>query len=121
MTSKIIPTCVFVGEIQYNKAHPNFSITSQLITKVGWVRYIECACRSLLIRCLYARPLTLSGSSVTGQPVVPMPLHQSDSRLPVGVQRVGHFSDETTLLSMVAQCGQALPCTNRKLMVGLCS
>lgn len=45
----------------------------------------------------------------TGQPAISLPLHWSTNELPIGVQFVGHFGDEATLLRLAAQLEQARP------------
>lgn len=47
--------------------------------------------------------------NATGQPAMSLPLHWSDAGLPVGVQLVGRFADDTTLLQLAAQLEQAAP------------
>jgi amidase len=47
--------------------------------------------------------------NVTGQPGISLPLHWSGSGLPIGVQFVGRFGDEETLLSLAGQLEQAAP------------
>ena len=46
---------------------------------------------------------------MTGQPGISLPLHWSGSGLPIGVQFVGRFGDEETLLSLAGQLEQAAP------------
>ncbi|MCA9567815.1 MAG: amidase [Myxococcales bacterium] len=41
--------------------------------------------------------------NLTGQPAVSMPLHASPHGLPIGVQAVGRYGDEATLLRLAAQ------------------
>ena len=41
--------------------------------------------------------------NVTGQPGISLPLHWSEDGLPIGVQFVGRFGDEETLLALAGQ------------------
>ncbi|MEC7946624.1 MAG: amidase, partial [Myxococcota bacterium] len=50
----------------------------------------------------------------TGQPGVSVPLHWNDDGLPIGVQLVGRFGDEATLLRLGAQLEQVRPWAARK-------
>lgn len=52
--------------------------------------------------------------NVTGQPAINLPLHWNDRGLPIGVQFVGRFGDELTLLQLAAQLEEAQPWRNRK-------
>jgi len=52
--------------------------------------------------------------NVTGQPAISLPLHWNDAGLPIGVQFVGRFGDEETLLSLAAQLEQAAPWATRR-------
>jgi amidase len=56
--------------------------------------------------------------NVTGQPGISLPLHWNDGGLPIGVQFVGRFGDEETLLSLAGQLEQAAPWTGRRPPVG---
>jgi amidase len=56
--------------------------------------------------------------NVTGQPGISLPLHWSGSGLPIGVQFVGRFGDEETLLSLAGQLEQASPWAARRPPVG---
>jgi amidase len=47
--------------------------------------------------------------NATGQPAMSLPLHWSADGLPVGVQFVGRFADDTRLLQLAAQLEQAAP------------
>jgi len=51
--------------------------------------------------------------NVTGQPAANLPLHRTPDGLPVGVQAVGRFGEETTLLSLAAQLEQVHPWTGQ--------
>ncbi len=52
-------------------------------------------------------------ANATGQPAISLPLHQSPSGLPVGVQIAARFGDEATLLRLAAQLESALPWKDR--------
>ena len=47
--------------------------------------------------------------NVTGQPAINLPLHWNKDGLPIGVQFVGRFGDEVTLLKLAAQLEKAAP------------
>ena len=47
--------------------------------------------------------------NATGQPAISLPLHMSEEGLPIGMQFVGRFGDESTLLALAAQLEQAMP------------
>ena len=51
--------------------------------------------------------------NVTGQPAISLPLHQSASGLPIGVQLAARFGDEARLFSVGGVLEQALPWANR--------
>lgn len=52
--------------------------------------------------------------NVSGQPAISLPLHQSDSGLPIGVQVVGRPWGEAELLRLASQLEQAHPWSDRR-------
>lgn len=52
--------------------------------------------------------------NVTGHPSVSLPLAQSDSGLPIGLQFVGRFGDEATLVRLARDLEQATPWHHRR-------
>jgi amidase/6-aminohexanoate-cyclic-dimer hydrolase len=52
--------------------------------------------------------------NVAGNPAVTLPLHWTADGLPVGVQLIGRYADETTLLRVSAQLEQARPWFDRR-------
>lgn len=51
--------------------------------------------------------------NATGQPAMSLPLHVNAQGLPIGVQCVGRFGDDATLLQLAAQLEQAQPWFDR--------
>ncbi len=47
--------------------------------------------------------------NITGQPAISLPVSWSDDDLPIGVQIVGRYGDEATLLRLASQLEQILP------------
>jgi amidase len=57
--------------------------------------------------------------NATGQPAINLPLHWNGEGLPIGVQFVGRFGDEETLLQLSRQLEQAQPWWKRYSEIGL--
>lgn len=52
-------------------------------------------------------------ANVTGQPAISLPLHWNDAGLPIGVQLMGRYADEATLLRLSGQLEAARPWVDR--------
>ncbi len=55
----------------------------------------------------------LPAFNATGQPAISLPLHLSADGLPIGMQLVGRFGDEATLLALAAELEAAMPWEDR--------
>ncbi|WP_446936312.1 amidase family protein [Lysinibacillus fusiformis] len=52
--------------------------------------------------------------NATGQPSLSLPLGESQSGLPIGLQMTGKFADELSLLQLGRQLEEAMPWKGRK-------
>jgi amidase len=83
------------------------SPAAQSLFHVPWLRervmdaQMEAFSRQVLHRTMAA--------NLTGAPAMSVPLHRTEDDLPVGVQFLGRFGDEVTLLSLAAQLEQVKP------------
>lgn len=59
--------------------------------------------------------------NMTGQPAMSLPLGQSASGLPIGVQIAGRFAEEHVLLSLAAEFEEAMPWVDRRPPVHVAS
>ena len=53
-------------------------------------------------------------ANASGQPAISLPLHWSDDNLPIGVQLIGRYGDEATLIRLAGQLEQARPWSERR-------
>ena len=53
-------------------------------------------------------------ANASGQPGISLPLHWNEDNLPIGVQLLGRYGDEATLLRLAGQLEQARPWSERR-------
>jgi amidase len=53
-------------------------------------------------------------ANASGQPGISLPLHWNDDNLPIGVQLLGRYGDEATLIRIAAQLEEARPWSQRR-------
>lgn len=79
---------------------------------LGWFDYDRANPRQSTER-MENFPRFTSLANVTGQPAISIPLHWNDDGLPIGIQLMGRFGDEATLLRLAAQLEAARPWAHR--------
>ncbi|HEY8372307.1 MAG TPA: amidase [Pseudonocardiaceae bacterium] len=85
---------------------------AQLPRPVGWFSGVSDPAENFERQKQFT-PFT-TGYNVTGQPAITVPLHWTDSGLPVAVQLVGRPAEEGLLLSLAAQLEEARPWAERR-------
>lgn len=79
----------------------------------GWLLNLAGGIKPLADRAFEQIPW-LPMFNVTGQPAMSMPLHWTESGLPVGVQLVGRFAEDATLFRLAGQLERARPWFDRQ-------
>jgi amidase len=80
---------------------------------LGYFDYTRETSRQHIARLAEYTCFTLIGNA-TGQPGISLPLHWNDDGLPIGVQFLGRYGDEATLLQIAAQLERAKPWAERR-------
>jgi amidase len=80
---------------------------------IGWQEEGADGAIAQLMRNVAFTPFTAI-ASMTGQPAVSLPLHWTDSGLPVGVQAIGPPAGEAVLLRLTSQIEAARPWADRR-------
>jgi hypothetical protein len=84
-----------VAKVRAGKLLAATGVLDQLITdNIGWVPYTQLA-------------------NLTGRPAISVPLHWTDTGLPLGVQFVGRLGADGLLLQLAAQLEEAQPWFHR--------
>ena len=79
---------------------------------IGWQDAVDGAVEQLLRNTEFT-PFT-AVANLTGQPAVSLPLHWTDSGVPIGVQAIGPPAGDALLLSLAAQIEAARPWAGRR-------
>ena len=58
-------------------------------------------------------------ANASGQPGISLSLHWNDDNLPIGVQLLGRYGDEATLIRLAAQLEEARPWSQRRAPASL--
>ena len=81
--------------------------------KIGWLNMMMDDLNEYWRRVFYFSPFTV-WFNLTGQPGLMLPLGQSSGGLPLAVQLVGRYGDESTLIRLGSQLEAARPWFSRK-------
>ncbi len=79
---------------------------------IGWQEEVEGPIEQLLRNTEFT-PFTAI-ANLTGQPAMSLPLHWSETGLPIGVQAIGPPAGDALLLSLAAQIEAARPWRDRR-------
>ena len=80
---------------------------------LGYFDYARETSKQHIARLAEFTCFTLIGNA-TGQPGISLPLHWNDDGLPIGIQFLGRYGDEATLLQIAGQLERANPWAERR-------
>jgi amidase len=98
---------VVTGELQLKGAE---AFSMKLLSRINAARILRMVAKSgSLAEQVFEFFLFTPLFNATGQPAMSVPLHWNDEGLPIGMQFVGRYADETTLFRLAGQLERARP------------
>ncbi len=110
LTPTLAAPPVHVGELALTRSE---EMQIAVLTRLRSATLMRKAARDISARMFDWIPYTPI-FNLTGQPAMSVPLHWTQTNLPVGVQFAGRWNDEATLFSLAGQLERARPWRDRR-------